>query len=77
MDVQSQKEIIIEHVKQTSDKSLLNAIMDILDFTFDKKHESNDIPEAHQKLVMDRFEKVRKSPKRLLDWDKVKKTLEP
>jgi hypothetical protein len=34
-----------------------------------------DIPEEHQKLVMDRFEKVRKNPERLLDWDETKKTL--
>ncbi len=34
-----------------------------------------DIPEAHQKLVMDRFNKVRKNPDKLMDWDEAKKTL--
>jgi hypothetical protein len=34
-----------------------------------------DIPELHQKLVIERFEKVKKNPDRLLDWDKVKKSL--
>ena len=33
-----------------------------------------DIPEVHQKLVMERFEKVRKNPERLLDWDEVKRS---
>jgi len=34
-----------------------------------------DIPEVHQKLVMERFEKARKNPERLLDWDEVKRSL--
>ena len=34
-----------------------------------------DIPEAHQKLVMDRFTKVRKNPDKLMDWDEAKKKL--
>jgi len=34
-----------------------------------------DIPEAHQKLVMDRFNKVRKNPDKLMDWDEAKKML--
>jgi hypothetical protein len=42
----------------------------------EKKHmESIDIPETHQKVVMDRFNNVRKDPGILLDWDKAKKTL--
>jgi len=32
-------------------------------------------PEAHQRLVMKRFDKVRKDPDRLFDWDKAIKTL--
>ncbi len=34
-----------------------------------------EIPKTHQKLVMDRFNKVRKDPDSLLDWDEAKKTL--
>lgn len=34
-----------------------------------------DIPEAHQKLVMERFEKSRENPDRLLDWSEAKETL--
>jgi len=32
-------------------------------------------PDAHQNLVMERFEKVRRDPDRLLDWDEAKKSL--
>jgi hypothetical protein len=40
-----------------------------------KEQQYDDIPEAHQKLVMERFNKVREDPDRLLDWDEAKKTL--
>lgn len=40
-----------------------------------KEKENFDIPEAHQKLVMERFDNVRKNPERLLDWDEAKNTL--
>ena len=35
-----------------------------------------DIPETHQELVMDRFNKTRKDPDRLMDWDEAKRMLE-
>lgn len=41
----------------------------------DTNSDTIDIPEEHQKLVMDRFEKVRNNPERLLDWNEAKKTL--
>ena len=34
-----------------------------------------DIPTEHQQIVLDRMEKAKANPKRLLDWDKVSKTL--
>ena len=44
----------------------------------DNEQQKNmDIPDAHQKLVMDRFNKVRKYPHRLLGWDDAKKDLKP
>ena len=42
---------------------------------FKKEPEFYGVPEALQKLVMDRFEKVRKDSDRLLDWEEAKKTL--
>ena len=33
-----------------------------------------NIPEAHQNLVMERFEEIRKNPERLLDWDEAKRS---
>jgi hypothetical protein len=75
MNVQAQKAIIIEQFKQVNDVNLINAIKNMLDYAIHKEKESFDIPEAHQKLVMERFDKVRKNPERLLDWDEAKKTL--
>jgi hypothetical protein len=34
-----------------------------------------DIPKWQQDLVLDRIEKATQNPERLLDWDKVSKTL--
>lgn len=41
----------------------------------ESKENETDIPETHQKLVMDRFNKVRKNPDKLVDWDEAKKKL--
>jgi len=75
MNVQAQKAIIIEQFKQVDDVNLINAIKNMLDYALKKDKESIDIPEAHQKLVMERFNKIRKNPERLLDWDEAKKTI--
>lgn len=58
-----------------NDVNLINAIKNMLDYALNKEKESMDIPEAHQKLVMERFDRVKKNPERLLDWDEAKKTL--
>jgi hypothetical protein len=75
MNIQSKKDIIIEQVKQVNDVNLINAIKNILDYALNIEKEGIDITEAHQKLVMDRFNKVRKTPESLLDWNEAKKTL--
>lgn len=75
MNLQTQKALIIEQFLQVNDINLINAIKSMLDYASKKEEKTFDIPEAHQKLVMDRFERVRKNPERLLDWDEAKKTL--
>ena len=75
MDIQAQKALIIEQFKQVDDINLINAIKSLLDYASKKEDEYYDIPEAHQELVMERFENVRKDPDRLLEWDEAKKTL--
>jgi hypothetical protein len=75
MDVQTQKAIIIEQFKQVNDIKLINAIKGILDYALQREPDVYDIPEEHQDIVMERFEKVRSEPDVLLDWDKAKKTL--
>ena len=37
--------------------------------------ENMDIPQEHQKLVLDRVKSARQNPKRLLDWDEAAKKL--
>jgi len=64
MNIQTQKAIIIEQFKQVEDINLINAIKSLLDYASKKEKKVFDIPEAHQKLVMDRFFKVRKQPER-------------
>lgn len=75
MNIQAEKAIIIEQFRQVDDVNLIHAIKNMLDYALKKEKESLDIPEAHQKLVMERFDKVRENPERLLDWDEAKKTL--
>jgi hypothetical protein len=75
MDIQTQKEVIIEQFKLLNDENLIQAIKNLLEYALKKEKESLEVPEAHQKIVMERFNKVRKNPERLLDWDEAKKTL--
>lgn len=76
MNIQAQKAIIIERFKQVNDENLINAIKSLLDYALEKKEQVIEIPEEDQKLVMERFAKVRANPDRLLDWEEAKKTLE-
>ncbi len=39
--------------------------------------DSMEIPVDHQKLVLQRIQKAKQSPKRMLDWDKAAKSLKP
>jgi len=75
MNVQAQKAIIIDQLKQVNDVNLINAIKSLLDYALQKENDVFSIPEDHQKLVMGRFEKVRKNHESLLNWDEAKKTL--
>ena len=74
MDIQIQKSIIIEQFKRVTDINLINAIQSMLEYGLNKEEEFS-IPKDHKELVIGRFEKSRKNPERLLDWDNAKKTL--
>lgn len=73
--MQTQKDAIIEQFKLLNDENLIQAIKNLLEYALKKEQESLEVPEAHQKIVMERFNKVRKDPDRLMDWDEAKKTL--
>lgn len=75
MNIQAEKAIIIEQFKQVNDVNLIHAIRNMLDYALKKEQENLEVPETHQKLVMERFDNVRKNPDRLLDWDEAKKAL--
>jgi uncharacterized protein (DUF2461 family) len=75
MNIQAEKARIIEQFKKVNDKDLINAIKNMLDYALKKEQERLEVPEAHQKLVTERFDKVREDPEKLLDWEKAKKTL--
>lgn len=75
MDIQAEKAIIIEQFRQVNDVNLIHAIKNMLDYALKKEQENLEVPEAQQQLVMGRFNKVRKDPGRLLDWDEAKKML--
>jgi hypothetical protein len=75
MDIQAQKAEIIEQFQQINDVNLINAIQSLLDFALNKESKQYEIPEDHQKLVMERFENVRNNPDSLMDWEEAKKSL--
>ena len=75
MNIEAERAKIIEQVKKVNDTDLINAIKSMLDYAQIRDQEIYDIPEAHQNLVMERFEKTRENPDRLLDWDQAKEML--
>lgn len=75
MKIEALKAMIIEQVKLVNDTDLISAIKSMLDYAQKRDKKLYDIPETHQNLVMERFEKTRENPDVLLDWDEAKKTL--
>jgi hypothetical protein len=75
MNIEAEKAMIIEKVKQVNDVDLIRAIKSMLDFAQKRDQKVYDIPEAHQNLAMERFDESRKNSERLLDWAKIKETL--
>ena len=75
MNIQAQKAIIIKQFEQVNDTDLITAIKSMLDYAKKKEQKVYDIPKAHQNLVMERFDKTRENPDRLVDWDEAKGTL--
>jgi hypothetical protein len=75
MNIEAEKSMIIEQVKKVYDADLLGALKSMLDYAQKKERKIYDIPEAHQNLVMERFEKTRANPDMLLDWDEARETL--
>ena len=57
------------HNKQVNDVNLIHAIKNMLDYALKKEQESFEVPDAHQKLVLERFDNVGDNPDRLLDWE--------
>lgn len=75
MNLQAQKALIIEQFKQVDDINLINAVKNLLDAATAKEKQSDEISQAHQKIVLDRFDRIKNNPDRLLDWEEAQKTL--
>ncbi len=75
MNLEAEKAIIIEQVKQSSDSDLISAIKSMLDYARKRDQKIYDIPEAHQNLVMERFDEMKQNPDKLIDWDDAKESL--
>jgi hypothetical protein len=75
MDVQTQKAIIIEQFKQVNDVELINEIKRMLDSALSNEAVKYEIPKEDQNLVMERFDKLKKNPEELMDWEEAKKKL--
>ena len=67
MNIEAERAKIIEQDKKVNDTDLINVLKSMLDYAQIRDQDIYDIPEAHQNLVMERFEKSRKNPDRLLD----------
>ena len=75
MNLQAQKALIIEQFKQVDDINLIHAVKNLLDAATAKEKQSDEISQAHQKIVLDRFDRIKNNPDRLLDWEEAQKTL--
>ena len=75
MNMEAEKAIIIEQVKQSSDSDLISAIKSMLDYARKRDQKIYDIPEAHQNLVMERLSEIEKNQDQLLDWEDAKELL--
>jgi hypothetical protein len=73
MNLQDQKAIVIEQFKHVNDVNLVNAIKNMLDYALSKEQDNNEIPEAHQKLVMERFDQAHKDPGQTFGLERSKK----
>jgi hypothetical protein len=47
----------------------------MLDYARKRDQKIYDIPEAHQNLVMERFDEMKQNPDKLIDWDDAKESL--
>lgn len=75
MSIETKKSEIIERFKQIEDEALIDTIRNLLDYAFAKEGRDEEIPEEHKKIVMERFNKVRSNPDRLMDWNEAKESL--
>jgi hypothetical protein len=77
MNVSLQKELIIKQFRQVNDENLIRVIKSMLDYASEKEKQAYLIPDDHQRMVLERFEEVRKNPDRLLEWEEAKKRFNP
>jgi len=74
MDMQTQKEIIIEQINQISDINLINTIKSMLDFALNKKEEY-DVSEENKYFVQEHVEKYKNNPEAYVELENLEKDL--
>ena len=72
MNIQLQRNKLIEQIQAINDVDLLKTIKSLLDYGT-KKELNSDVPEWHKDIVRNRAKNL--NPDRLLNWDEMEKRL--
>jgi hypothetical protein len=75
MNIQLEKEHIIEQIQQINDVDLIKALKSLLSYS-QKKQEVELIPEWHKSIVRKRLSEAQAHPETLLTWDDMMQELD-
>lgn len=70
MNIEMDKKLIIDEIKNVEDKWILKAIKKLLDIDYEE-----EISEEHQQVLNERIASYEVNPSDVLEWDEVKKEL--
>lgn len=70
MDIEIEKRLIINEIKNIQDEWILKAIKKLLDIDYEA-----EVSEEHQQVLNDRIASYETDPSQVLEWDEVKKEL--
>ena len=78
MNIQLEKDFIIEQLKHVNDADLIHALKSLLTYSMKKEDGSNEllVPEWHKEIVRQRLAEAKAHPEKLISWDEIMKELE-